>query len=729
MILAPPEYSKDLQENFHHDHLHDLASSGLTEDTIRALGIYTVRPHDIPKLVGWDPPPEVTSALCFPYPGEGGFCRIKLFPGFLDRHGHRVKYLQRPRSGTRLYLPDPVRAVLRDPDIPLKFTEGEKKTLAMWQAGYQVAGLGGVWNWLEDGQPIIGLDLIAWINREIEIVFDSNIWYRPKLLQCTYAFMRECEERGAKPVLRRVPLVQDRDAGIDDYLVAHGREAYAALETIPPDHKALLHCKDWYKSWRTRKTSSLVVSLDPRGLLDELQERKVLRFAQDVVGDHLVYGIPIGESRLLLSSARHLVSAKDMGKDVTILDGGLAGTCFTKDAAKKFLDGHTEPTPALLGDLVKFLRRFLFLRPEGLYEVVASWILGTYTVQAFRVFPYLIATSPAKRCGKTRLLEILHLLAFNASPVETNPTEAVLLREPEVSGGAILLDEMERLAKTDSERYSLLLSILNVGFTKGATVPRMEMVPGQPPRLRYFGVYAPRAIATIARMAATLEDRSIILQIPRKRREEPLDRFSPRVLGGEAQELRNRAASWALSHASELISTYETTGTVGGFSDLDDRQQDLWEPLYAIAELAAGEGVSSYRDTIIAQAKALALGRQGRETEESVPQLVKALLALLRLGDDEVRPEPTDLLQHLQAELGQAAPQTFPEMADALQSLDIHKGHARGEDGKSHRAWILKRKHLEDLESRYCPPDPDANNSTSVEEPGEPELDFDGSGS
>jgi hypothetical protein len=605
------------------------------------------------------------------------------------------------------------------------FTEGEKKAAALWQIGFNAAGLGGVWNWLEDGRPIAGLDDIAWVRRRVEVAFDSNIWHRPELLRCAYAFARECEDRGATVTLRRIPRVEGRDAGADDYLVVHGKEAYAVLETIPLDDKSLSCHKDWYKGWRGRKASP-VVSIAPRELLDGLRERTVLRFAQDVVGEQLMYGIPIGGRRLLLSSARQLYSAEDLGRDVSLVDGGLATTCFTKEAAKAFLSGQTEPTPALLGDLVSFLRRFLLLRPEGLYVVVATWTLATYAARAFRVFPYLLATSPTKRCGKTRLLEVLHLLAFNASPVETNPTEAVLLREPEVSGGAILLDEMERLAKTDSERFSLLLSILNVGYTKDASVPRMEMVPGREPHLRQFSVFAPRAIATIARMAATLEDRSIVLQIPRRRPDEPLDRFSPRRLSGEAQALRDRSVIWALSQGRKLITRYETMSAVEAFAGLDDRQQDLWEPLYVIADLAADEGVSSYRDALVEQAWALASGRQDREAEASLPQLIEALLALLPAGWDEAKPTPTELLQHLAQRLGQGAPQTFPEMAELLHSLGLRRGWDRGEDGKTHRAWVLQRQHLLDLASRYGTSDSPAESDILPEGPRQRELDLGG---
>ena len=110
----------------HPEHLADLRRSGLTDETISALEIHSARPGDIPRLAGWNPK-EVTSVLVFPYPGEAGFCRIKVFPAFVDKNGRKVKYLQRSGTGVRLYVPPFAARHLTNPYEPLAWTEGEKK--------------------------------------------------------------------------------------------------------------------------------------------------------------------------------------------------------------------------------------------------------------------------------------------------------------------------------------------------------------------------------------------------------------------------------------------------------------------------------------------------------------------------------------------------------------------------------------------------------------------------
>ena len=198
------DYAPEFAQRFHPAHLADLARSGLTQETIEALGIHTVRPGDIPRLVGWDPP-GVTSALAFPYPGEDGFARVKVFPPFTGKDGHTGKYLQRPGTGVHLYITPSAGAVLADPTAPLTFTEGEKKAAALHQAGIPAVGLGGLWSWLDDGLPIPALDKIAWAEREVPLDFDSDVWSRPDLLRAVYALGREIEDRGAQVRVRRLP--------------------------------------------------------------------------------------------------------------------------------------------------------------------------------------------------------------------------------------------------------------------------------------------------------------------------------------------------------------------------------------------------------------------------------------------------------------------------------------------------------------------------------------------
>lgn len=246
----------------HPDHLEDLRRSGLTDETIAALGIHTARPQDIPRLVGWDPP-GVTTALVFPYPGEKGFCRVKVSPPFVDKKGHTVKYIQRPGSAVHLYIPPLAAKVLKNPTAPLAWTEGEKKAAKACQEGITCNALGGLWNWLEDGRPIPILDEIAHVERQETIYADSDIWPRPDLLNAVYAFGKELEARGAKVLVAIIPPGPDGEKqGLDDYLVAmeqqgiSASEALAKLRHIPLRHSAFSRAAKWWKEWIKTKDAT-----------------------------------------------------------------------------------------------------------------------------------------------------------------------------------------------------------------------------------------------------------------------------------------------------------------------------------------------------------------------------------------------------------------------------------------------------------------------------------------
>jgi len=239
--------------NFHPDHLADLRKSGLEDKTIAMMGVHTERPADISKALGWDPK-GVKSVLAFPYPGTTEFSRYKIFPPIEDKDGHTVKYLQKKGTGAHLYILPPIQEVLRNPSVSLAVAEGEKKTAALIQCGVMAIGVGGIWSWLsgKTHEPILELDQIAWVDREVRLYFDSDIWHRPGLMRPVYAIGKELESRGASIQVIIIEQGGQDKVGIDDYLVANGSHALEALKNIPLSHKAFSKPSAWWKGWKSR---------------------------------------------------------------------------------------------------------------------------------------------------------------------------------------------------------------------------------------------------------------------------------------------------------------------------------------------------------------------------------------------------------------------------------------------------------------------------------------------
>jgi hypothetical protein len=212
----------------------------LNDETIRQAGVYSIRPRDIALFFSARKgvPPSIETALCFPYQG-GEFARIKLFPAL-----GKMKYAQPPKTGARLYMPLPVR------DGEIVVTEGEKKCLAAYQAGMNAVAIGGLWNWLTNGEPIADLKLIEWDGSDIIIIPDSDVFRRQDLLRAVYALGREMRERGAAVTVAEIPQPRSKKVGLDDYLVAGGR--VEDLETFTLGGQAFRSVSFWYGQWKLK---------------------------------------------------------------------------------------------------------------------------------------------------------------------------------------------------------------------------------------------------------------------------------------------------------------------------------------------------------------------------------------------------------------------------------------------------------------------------------------------
>jgi hypothetical protein len=95
-----------MQWTLHLDHLKDMERSGLTPDTIRRAGVYTVPPDEIGLKKNQRGLPEgVVSALAFPYPGFDGYQRFKVW---WEEGRTGPKYLARAGTPNHFYFPPSV---------------------------------------------------------------------------------------------------------------------------------------------------------------------------------------------------------------------------------------------------------------------------------------------------------------------------------------------------------------------------------------------------------------------------------------------------------------------------------------------------------------------------------------------------------------------------------------------------------------------------------------------
>ena len=236
----------------------------------------------------------------------------------------------------------------------------------------------------------------------------------------------------------------------------------------------------------------------------------------------------------------------------------------------------------LLNDIVEALRSYIVFPSDSSYVAVALWTTATHVSHTMTVAPYLMVTSPRPSCGKSRLLEVLEFLARDAQR-SGNMSLAVLFRSIEERDPTLLIDEFDNL---DLSTRSEMIGLLNMGHRRGEKVMRAE-ASGRAFILNEYKVFGLKAIASIAKnYPPALESRCIDITMDRKLSHEVIRKFRIKTAQKELKPIYARLLRWASDNASELFHGYLAIERGDMPEELSDRECDLWEGLYAIAEMA-----------------------------------------------------------------------------------------------------------------------------------------------
>jgi putative DNA primase/helicase len=274
------------------------------------------------------------------------------------------------------------------------------------------------------------------------------------------------------------------------------------------------------------------------------------------------------------------------------------------------VDPWPEPvaTGDLLDDLETLYSRYVIL-PEHGATAMALWCLHAWALEAAYISPFLMFVSPEPRCGKSSGMALLNwtgprtVLASNVSP-------AAIFRYIDAAHPCLLFDEAETFVTGNEE----IRGVLNSGHSRDTSfVIRCEGDANEPKR---FSTWAPKVIASIGKLAATLRDRAIILPMKRKKRSERVSKLRGRD-SAEFRTLRERARRWAEDNVDKLKDANPDLPV-----DLNDRAADNWEALLAIAELAGDAWPAK------ARAAAIKLSGDSGETATIGTQLLAAVRAV-----------------------------------------------------------------------------------------------------
>jgi hypothetical protein len=212
------------------------------------------------------------------------------------------------------------------------------------------------------------------------------------------------------------------------------------------------------------------------------------------------------------------------------------------------------PTPAELLDATRtFARRFLVLPGEHEETTFALWVAHTHAIDGAHATPYLLILSPEKRSGKTRVQEVKELVVARPWRV-TGASEAAIFRKLAADRPTLLLDEIDAIFGTFSERTEPLRAILNAGNRPGAAVARCIGEKGD--QVRDFPVFGAKSLAGIdkgERIPDTIRDRSITILMRRKTGAEPVERLRWRTAQAEAAPLRKLLERWGKASSEALL--------------------------------------------------------------------------------------------------------------------------------------------------------------------------------
>jgi hypothetical protein len=605
--------------SLHPDHLTDLRKSGLTDKTILEAGIKSVSPDLINKKIGYNIQ-RLISAYEIPYP-DTDFYRYKVF--YDEGIRGKPKYLQRKNTGNRLYIPPEVRPLLSNPALHLCITEGEKKALKTAQEGLPCIALSGLWNWSNGTKELIpDFDLIALEGRTVYIIPDND-WlqpnkhgYRKNLKQAVYQLAERLKHRGAKVFIIELP--QGKLKGLDDYLCNYTTEEFKALpvievkslperiiEATQKNYNELLPeiadlddeiqkeilCKALSKkidvNYRIIKSAVKVFEKGKEPVItdnniiiahpsyDIKNDFMVLGFRETIVSgnepeDRNFYIISTNEGFRLHDNKILQLQDKNIIFDERERFLLRAEDRWHKEKILSFIKQPVSPL-GLYQEIKQILQQYIELQKDSIYGLVAAWIIATYFFLTFHAFPFLFIYGK-KQSGKSRLLDLLERLAFNAMKIK-GVSVASMTDSIDGVKGTFLNDQAEALSDS---RNAELLGILADSYTIGGGKRRIVDISNKRRRVVEFGTYAPKVFASIREIDPDLKDRCIEINMLRAFKDYPY----PEAYLPIWHNMRDKLYRLLLTKWREVKQIYETTG-----EGVTQRVKELWRPIETVLTL------------------------------------------------------------------------------------------------------------------------------------------------
>ncbi|MYV53715.1 DUF3631 domain-containing protein [Streptomyces sp. SID3212] len=348
----------------------------------------------------------------------------------------------------------------------------------------------------------------------------------------------------------------------------------------------------------------------------------------------------------------------------------------------------------LLDQLKAAMARFVILPSDEALDAAVLWVAATHLQPSWQHAPRLAVVGPAKRCGKSRLLDILTETVHN--PVITvNSTAAAVFRSITEEPPTLLVDEADTIFGTpkQAEKNEEMRGLLNAGHQRDRYVLRVVGNDHTPHR---FHTFAMAALAGIGDLPDTIMDRSIVIRMRRRAAGERVSPYRTKRDSPALHEIRARLAQWAVPLTDQALLLEPPM-------PVEDRAADTWEPLVIVADLAGGTWPDRARHACTSMVSAEA------EAEQDNPSNARILADIRRVfhakGEQE-QLSTDDLLHALNSDpeapwaehgRGGLTPRGLSAM---LREYGISSGNVRV--GDIQRKGYTRTK-FTDAWKRYCP--------------------------
>jgi hypothetical protein len=509
--------------------------------------------------------------------------------------------------------------MLSDPSVPLYFVEGEKKTLKAVQEGLPAIGLAGLWAWSDgNGNLISDFDQINFEDRLIYIVPDNDFLnsnkYRKGLKEAVHRLADKLIERGAKVYIKHLP--PGKLKGLDDFLCKHAVDEFKFLPSSEIKriktknilvHPAYDVCEDiLILGFRVVKFVELE-EMDGRAKSKKSKNKESEKRASKAPTDATFYifstqnGYVMQKRGVLQYGGKAFIV--DTSHDRLLLR---IEDRWDEERVKEFVRSPISPS-GIYYETKNILKRYIEFTKGGLYGLIAAWIIATYFFKVFYAFPYLFVYG-RKTTGKTRFLELLERLCFNA--IKSRPSMAALVDTTDATRGVFLIDQAEELLNNDE-----LLGVLIDSYTTGGGKRRIVDLSNRKRKVVEFDPYSPKAFASKKELPSDLLDRCLRVTMLKAKKNYP----EPWAYLPMWRDLRDKLYRLLLTKWREAQRIYQSIG-----SDISHRVGELWKPIETVLIL---ESVSAEERQEIKQCFFECIQETQSELSDSEREVLEILLS------------------------------------------------------------------------------------------------------